>query len=129
MVQFPKGDIPILPNKENDEGKMYRILDDCEEEFEIDEEGDFAEVQDNVLIEDDEEAEETEYIDKDPVPKNQTEISPSSMLLPENIEKEARINPRNCKEGDGLILAPGEDQIPRNILMEKNPFVLNVSRW
>ena len=39
VVQFPKGDLPILPNKENDEGKMYRILDDCEEELEIDEEG------------------------------------------------------------------------------------------
>ena len=72
-----------------------------------------------MLIEDDEEAEETEYIEKDPVRKNQTEISPSSMLLPENIEKEARINTINSKEGDGLILAPGENQIPRKILIEK----------
>ena len=123
---FLKQIYPFYEDEQMDEGKIDRIFDDCEEELEMDEEGDFVEVQDSILQDGvEEEAEETEYITKDPVRKNQTETSQSSMLLPENIEKEARIKPRNRKEGEGLILAPGEDQIPRNILMEKNPFVLH----
>ena len=122
---FLKQNYPFYENEEMDEGKIDRLWDDCEEEFEM-EEAAISEVKDNVLTEgDEEEAEEVEYIEKDSVRKNQTEISPSTILLPENIEKDAKVNPRNRKEGEGLILAPGEDQIPCNILMEKNPFVLH----
>jgi hypothetical protein len=32
---------------------------------------------------------------------------------------------RNKNKENGLVLAPGEDQIPRNILKEKHPFVLH----
>jgi hypothetical protein len=48
-----------------------------------------------------------------------------SLLIPENIEEKVKTKARNKKEKSGLILAPGEDQIPRNILKEKHPFVLH----
>ena len=95
------------------------VLDDCEEEME---EGGPEEVEDNIIEEDPEEVAEAEYVEKDAVRKHQTDTGVSSMMLPENIESKVKTK---RKEQGGLILAPGEDQVPRNILREKNPFVLH----
>ena len=97
-------------------------MDDCEEAVE---EGGLEQVEDNIVEEDFEEVEDAEYVEKDAVRKHQTGTSESSMLLPENIESKVRTNTKNGKEMGGLILAPGENQVPRNILREKHPFVLH----
>ena len=106
--------------------KLYSLgplfMDDCEEEMG---EGGLEEVEDNIVEEDPEEVAEAEYAEKDAVRKNQTDTGVSSMMLPENIESKVKTKPKGSKEQGGLILAPGEDQVPRNILREKNPFVLH----
>ena len=98
------------------------VLDDCEEEME---EGGPEEVEDNIVEEDPEEVAEAEYVEKDAVRKHQTDTGVRSMMLPENIESKVKTKSKGSKERGGLILAPGEDQVPRNILREKNPFVLH----
>ena len=98
------------------------VLDDCEEEME---EGGLGEVEDSIVEEDPEELAEAEYVERDAVRKHQTDTGVSSMLLPEDIESKVRTKPKGSKEQSGLILAPGEDQVPRSILKEKNPFVLH----
>ena len=107
-----------------DTQKLYSlgslVLDDCEEEVE---EGGLEEVEDNIVEEDPEEVAETEYVEMDAVRKHQTDTGVSSFLLPENIESFVKTMPKG--EQGGLILAPGEDQVPRSILREKNPFVLH----
>ena len=107
-------------------------MDDCEEDME---ECNLVNVKDDIvqnfdkIVEDCSEeldnAEETDYIKNDPVRKHQTETSESSLLLPEDIEAKIKTKPRKPRKDPGLILAPGEDQIPRNILKEKHPFVLH----
>ena len=62
-----------------------------------------------------------EYVEKDPVRKHQTETSKSSLLLPENIEAKVKTKTKNHETDSGLILAPGEDQIPKNILKNEWP--------
>ena len=107
-----------------DTQKLYSlgslVLDDCEEEME---EGGLGEVEDNIVEEDPAEVDEAEYVKKDAVRKHQTDTGLSSFLLPENIERNVKTKPRG--EQGGLILAPGENQVPRNILKERNPFVLH----
>ena len=98
------------------------VLDDCEEEML---EGGLTEVEDTIMEEDPEEQAEAEYVEMDAVRKHQTDTGESTMMLPENIERLVKTQPRKSKEQSGLILAPGEDQVPRNILREKNPFVLH----
>ena len=98
------------------------VLDDCEEEMQ---EGGLTEVEDTIMEEDPEEQAEAEYVEMDAVRKHQTDTGESTMMLPENIERLVKTQPRKSKEQSGLILAPGEDQVPRNILREKNPFVLH----
>lgn len=128
-VRFLIGKYPFYEGIHFDMRKLEtlldKILDDCEEDVE---EGNLMEVEDSVLVEaedgtDDED--EAEYIVKDPVRKNQTEVSKSSLLLPENLETKIKTNTKKRGADSGLILAPGEDQIPRNILKEKHPFVLH----
>ena len=103
-----------------------RLTDDIEENIE---EGDLVKVGDEIAEEDRDEKESEEkdiqYIEKDPVRKHQTNTSDTSLLLPENIEAKVKTKLRNKNDKCGLILAPGEDQIPRNILKEKHPFVLH----
>ena len=101
---------------------LDREMDDCEEEMEV---GGSEQVQDAIDDDDAEEVAHIEYVENDAVRKQQTDTSESSMLLPENIESQVKTKSKNAKEQSGLILAPGEDQIPRNILREKNPFVLH----
>ena len=105
-----------------------KIRDDCEEDLdkvELENVMDQFENEDTKDIADLEEVLDIEYIENDPVRKHQTETSQVSLLLPENIEANVKTNHRNKREKSGLILAPGEDQIPRNILKEKHPFVLH----
>ena len=103
-----------------------RLKDDIEEDIE---EAELVNVGDKILDEDAEEmhSEEAEihYIEKDPIRKHQTETSVSSLLLPENIETKVKTKLRNRIDKNSLVLAPGEDQTPRNILKEKHPFVLH----
>ena len=101
---------------------LDRAMDDCEEEMEV---GGSEQVQDAIDDDDAEEVADIEYVKNDAVRKHQTDTSESSMLLPENIESQVKTKSKTSKEDSGLILAPGEDQIPRNILREKNPFVLH----
>ena len=127
--------IGIYPFYENVKFNMYKVdnifdklRDECEEDLgplnlEIVE--DKIEKDDSQDVFDLEEAQEIEYIENDPVRKNQTETSQVSLLIPENIEEKVNTKAGNKKETSGLILAPGEDQIPRNILKEKHPFVLH----
>ena len=71
-----------------------------------------------------EDMEEKEYIENDAVRKHQTQVSSSSFLIPENLPGE--ISHKSKEQGKGsLIFAPGEGQIPTNILREKHPFVLH----
>ena len=102
-----------------------KIVDELEEDLDG---GDALRVDDVVLqdcVERTADVEEAEYIEKDPVRKHQTETSETSLLLQENIEANVKTKHRNKKGNDSFILAPGEDQIPQNILKEKNPFVLH----
>ena len=105
-----------------------KLKDDCEEDMD---EVQLVNVKDNIIEEDTKEIDDAEedddfkYIEIDPVRKHQTETSQTSLLIPENIEANVKTNPKNKKDKSGLILAPGEDQIPRNILKEKHPFVLH----
>ena len=107
---------------------LDKLTDDCEEDMEV---GELMTVKDTIMEDDTEdiadagEEEDVKYIENDPVRKQQTETSETSLLLPEDIEANVKTKPRNDKEKSGLILAPGEDQIPRNILKEKHPFVLH----
>ena len=72
----------------------------------------------------DDEKEERNYVENDPVKKHQTEVSSSTFLIPENME--SSVTSKSKKHtNEGLVLAPGENQIPKNILREKNPFVLH----
>ena len=123
------------PFYENVKFNMYKVdnifdklRDECEEELEppnLEIVEDKIEKDGSRDVFELEEAQETEYIENDPVRKNQTETSQVSLLIPENIEEKVKTKPGNKKEKGGLILAPGEDQIPRNILKEKHPFVLH----
>ena len=102
-----------------------KVADNCEEELK---DGKHTIVNDEFLeecSEKTEDLEEAEYIENDSVRKHQTETSKSSLLLPENIEASVKTKQKNKKGSSGIILAPGEDQIPRNILREKHPFVLH----
>ena len=85
------------------------VLDDCEEEMQ---EGGLTEVEDTIMEEDPEEQAEAEYVQMDAVRKHQTDTGESTMMLPENIERLVKTQPRKSKEQSGLILAPGEDQVP-----------------
>jgi hypothetical protein len=113
-------------------------IDEIEEVF--GEDSYFSEPGDELLIEDgevnsteanecfnDEEVEdmeEKEYIEKDAVRKHQTQVSSSSFLIPENLPGE--ISHKSKEQGKGsMVFAPGEGQIPSNILREKHPFVLH----
>ena len=105
-----------------------RKLDVCEETMET---GDHQEVNDEITEEkedsskiiDELEKEEEEYIKTDAVRKHQTETSAATFLLPENIERTVKTKLRGNKKQPRLILAPGENQVPQNILKEKHPFV------
>ena len=68
-------------------------------------------------------------IEKDPIWKHQTDITSDSslLLLSENIEAKVKTKLRNKIDKNSLILAPGEDQIRRNILKDKHPFVDKLS--
>ena len=67
--------------------------------------------------------EEIEYTTTDAVRKHQTKTSASTFLLQENIERTVKTKLRGEKKKPSLILAPGENQVPQNILKEKYPFV------
>ena len=67
---------------------------------------------------------EQEYQDKDAVKKNQTEVSESYFLLPENLPGEISYKSK-VNKSHSMVFAPGEGQIPANILREKHPFVLH----
>ena len=102
-----------------------KVIDDCEEDLE---DGGPIKVKDEFVedcIEQTADLEEAEWIEKDPVRKHQTETSKTSFLLPENIEANVKTKQKNKKGDSGVILAPGEDQIPKSILREKHPFVLH----
>ena len=71
-----------------------------------------------------EDMEEKEYIENDAVRKHQTQVSSSSFLIPENLPGEISYKSKEQSKGS-LIFAPGEGQIPTNILREKHPFVLH----
>ena len=102
-----------------------KIMDDCEEDIV---EVDLSNVEDELIKEHTEEEacaeEDLNYIENDPVRKHQTCTSETSLLLPENIEASVKTKLKDKKE-TGLVVAPGEDQIPKNILKEKHPFVLH----
>ena len=104
--------------------------------------GSFVELNDELLIDDDEteiadfdeeknlnektvaDKEETEYIEKDAVKKHQTQVSSTSFLIPENLPGEIS-HKRKTQENSSIVFAPGEGQIPSNILRERHPFVLH----
>jgi hypothetical protein len=129
-VMFLIGKYPFYEDIRFNLHKLDNILDklkdDCEEDME---EAKLMNVGDTIVEEDsgDIENEETEiqYIEQDPVRKHQTDTSDTSLLLPENIESKVRTKLKSKNDKNSLILAPGEDQIPRNILKEKHPFVLH----
>ena len=128
-VRFLIGKYPFYENIRFNMHKVdnlwHKLTDDCEEEIEHCDPMDVTDeiVEDcNDQIADKEEA---EYIERDAFRKHQTETSKTILLLPENIEANVKTNPRKKKEISGLVLAPGEDQIPKNILREKHPFVMH----
>ena len=103
------------------------FLDACEETLESES---FSMIRDEILdIEDaalTEDKEEFEYITKDAVKKNQSNIGDSYFLVPENIPINVAKKPKNTDDSaDLLTVAPGEGQRPSNILKEKHPFVLH----
>ena len=129
-VMFLIGKYPfyedVMFNLHKVDNIFERLKDDIEEDIE---EVQLVNVSDTLVEEDNEEIEsedkDIQYIKEDPVRKHQTDTSNSSFLLPENIEAKVKTKLRNKNEKNALILAPGEDQIPRNILKEKHPFVLH----
>ena len=70
-----------------------------------------------------EDAEELEYIQKDPVKRNQSNIGSSYFLAHEGLPGEVLKNRHD--EETSVTVAPGEGQIPANILRERHPFVLH----
>ena len=72
-----------------------------------------------------EETEEENYNKNDAVKKYQTDVSSSSFLIPENLASFISTKKKTEKdEGtDEVVFAPGEGQVPINILREKHPFV------
>ena len=126
-VMFLIGKYPFYEDVRFNLHKLDNILeklkDDCEEDMEM---GDLVNVGDTIVEEDSAEIEtEVQYIEQDAVRKHQTDTSDTSLLLPENIESKVRTKLKNKSDKNSLVLAPGEDQIPRNILKEKHPFVLH----
>jgi hypothetical protein len=127
-VLFLCGKYPFYDGFNFDLEKLKRIeehfFDDCEEDLESESLGtvqdEILENEDNVLGDD---AEELEYMEKDPVKKNQSNIGCSYFLTPENLPSE--VLKKDNKEKVSVTIAPGEGQVPSNILKEKHPFVLH----
>ena len=105
-----------------------KILDECEEDLENFE---FEELDDSITVDEAENAEleEKTFIEEDAVRKNQTEVSSSTFLMPENLEGKIKPKKRRSKGNspskETLIFAPGEGQTPTNILREQHPFVVH----
>jgi hypothetical protein len=115
---------PIRVDLEKIDNLDLMCNDEIEEDF--GENFPLHEPNDEMLIEEkeaeSEDIQEKEYQEKDAVKKNQTEVSSSYFLLPEDLPGEISYKSRN-KKNDSLVFAPGEGQIPVNILREKHPFV------
>ena len=100
---------------DNDEDDLITpTLTDDENDCEDDDEFDPVE----------DENEEDHYVKNDPVKSNQTEVSSSVFLLPENLESTIS-HTRNNDKTESFVFAPGEGQIPQSILREKDPFLLH----
>ena len=104
------------------------MLEECEEDIGNTE---YGEIQDNICIDEAEDAELEEmiFIKEDAVRKNQTAVSSSTFLMPENLEGKIKPKKKKSKESllskESLIFAPDEGQTPQNILRELHPFVLH----
>ena len=129
-VQYLKDKYPFYNGLDFDDKKMndiMKMLDECEEDLGN---AEFEELDDSISVNEAElELEEITYIEKDAVRKNQTAVSSSTFLMPENIEGKIKPKKKNSKPDfpskESLIFAPGEGQTPTNILRELHPFVLH----
>ena len=128
-VTFLCGHYPFYEGFDFDLQKLQSIkeefFDECEEDLESEP---LATVRDEIVedIENtatSEDAEELEYIKKDPVKRNQSNIGSSYFLAHESLPGEVLKNRHD--EEKSVTVAPGEGQIPANILREKHPFVLH----
>ena len=105
------------------EDLIKKIEDECEEHLDaahFEEVNDVLDPSGNEFEK--EEKEEADYLENDPVKKNQTDVGISSFLIPENVE--AKVTTKE-KDDPTFVFAPGEGQVPRDILREKHPFVLH----
>ena len=97
-VHYLKGKYPFYNDLEFDDKKVDTImekLDECEEDIGNTE---FGELQDNICIDEaeDDELEEIIFIKEDAVRKNQTSVSSSTFLMPENLE--GKVKPKKKKK-------------------------------
>jgi hypothetical protein len=118
---------PFYEGLNFDEGKIEELIkkikDECEEDLDTVHFEDVHDVlEDSEKELDMEENEEADYLQNNPVKKNQTDVSISSFLIPENVEATITTKEKSDKT---FVFAPGEGQIPRDILKEKHPFVLH----
>ena len=108
------------------ENKLYFFDDDENDSEEILDFDDWIEVENdseeetNTDVDDvqEEENEEENYNKNDAVKKFQTDVGSSSFLMPENIQSkiDAKKKSKENKETEQFVFAPGEGQVPVNIL-------------
>ena len=129
-ILYLAGIYPFYEPMRFDLEKINNLEDLCNDEIEeeLDQNINLKEPRDEISMEENEAAmediEERNYQENDAVKKNQTDVSESYFLLPENLPGEISYKSK-MNNNKSLIFAPGEDQIPVNILRERHPFVLH----